>query len=414
MKSNNRIYILFLFLFGLVLIFIYQFYYKKNLDWSKTFKDGMLQPYDFGLFKEVVIGSSQKFNEIGNGIDYFESMDEDIAQSTYVFIGSIQFLRQNELDTLMSRIRRGADAVIITEDYSYGLSNFIIDHLNLETQQSYIDDSVTIGTFYTESKLDNYICKFFDGEKYTSIVWKSFIDRSDENDSRNFYPRGKIENNVNSVKIKYGKGNLLLHCEPLLFTNYFLKESDGFVYTNEILNDIDFKHVVYDIESRNLKFERENVDRSKNANFSFILKNKSTRTAWYLFLLGLVLFVLFRLKREQRVMPVLALKRNSSLSFVNTISSLYFSRVNSSEMARIKMNLFLYFIKYQLNISTNNINADRYKYIALKAGCETKQIESIFEFYKKFIENSKAKIDSKSLINFNVSINRIYKSYYKK
>jgi hypothetical protein len=414
MKGNNRVYIVITVLLVLITILTYQFYYKKKLEWSKTFNDGLIQPYDFGLFKEVVKGSSNKFTEYSSGMNYFESKDEAIAKSTYLFIGRTLYLRNWEMDSLINRVNRGATAVVITENHTLSFDYFLNNNLGFEQQQNYINDSVEVGTYYSNSKLNNYFCKYFDGEKFSSIYWNCILAKDGAEDEKRCFERGKINYFTNSVKIKYGKGELLLHCEPLLFTNYYLKEEKGFIYTNEILNDIDFGNTIYDIDSRSFKIENLSNDNRENANLRFILKNKSTRTAWYLFLLGLVLFVLFKLKREQRVMPVAAIKRNSSLSFINTISGLYFSRVNSREMAKIKMNLFLYFIKYQLNISTNNLSSERYRYIALKVGCETEQIQRIFEFYKSYIEESKAKIDSVSLIKFNISINRIYKSYYKK
>jgi hypothetical protein len=414
MRSNNRAYIVIAVLLVLVSILVYQFYYKKKLDWSKTYNDGLFQPYDFGLFKEVVKGSSKKFTEYSSGMNYFESKDEAIATSTYLFIGKTLYLRNWEMDTLLNRVSRGSKAVIITENHTINFTNFLYRDLGIEQQQNFIDDSVEIASNYSNSKLGKYVCKYFNGEKFSSIYWNCYVSKVENEDVNRYFERGKIHHYTNSVKVKYGKGELLLHCEPLLFTNYYLKEQKGFIYTNEILNDIDFKNTVYDIDSRSYKIENINNERRENADLRFILKNKSTRTAWYLFLLGLVLFVLFKLKREQRMMPVAALKRNSSLSFINTISSLYFSRVNSREMAKIKMNLFLYFIKYQLNISTNNLSAERYKLIAMKTGCETEQIQKIFEFYKMYIEESKSRLDSLSLIKFNISINRIYKSYYKK
>jgi hypothetical protein len=45
----------------------------------------------------------------------------------------------------------------------------------------------------------------------------------------------------------------------------------------------------------------------------FILNNPPLRYAWYLLLLGLLIFVLFNAKRKQRIVPVIEPLKNTSL-----------------------------------------------------------------------------------------------------
>jgi hypothetical protein len=78
---------------------------------------------------------------------------------------------------------------------------------------------------------------------------------------------------------------------------------------------------------------------------SYILQQESLKYAWWMMLVGVVLYTLFTAKRKQRVIHVLEPKANTSLEFVNMISALHFQNGHHRDIARKRMKYFYYFIK---------------------------------------------------------------------
>ncbi|MDT8348035.1 MAG: DUF4350 domain-containing protein, partial [Flavobacteriaceae bacterium] len=76
----------------------------------------------------------------------------------------------------------------------------------------------------------------------------------------------------------------------------------------------------------------------------FVLSQTSLKWAYYLTIATLLVFVIFKAKREQRIIPVLAPLENSSVAFAKTVGSLYYQHKDYSDLIQKKTNYFLEFI----------------------------------------------------------------------
>jgi hypothetical protein len=56
----------------------------------------------------------------------------------------------------------------------------------------------------------------------------------------------------------------------------------------------------------------------------FILNQPALKYAWFLFLIGMVFFMIFNAKRKQRVVPIIKPLTNTTVDFTKTIGNLYF------------------------------------------------------------------------------------------
>ena len=72
--------------------------------------------------------------------------------------------------------------------------------------------------------------------------------------------------------------------------------------------------------------EGEGAEKEDNSLIQFILKNPTLRLAFLLILVLLLLYVFFRAKRKEEILPGYNQKRNMSLAFVETLGSIYISR----------------------------------------------------------------------------------------
>ena len=114
----------------------------------------------------------------------------------------------------------------------------------------------------------------------------------------------------------------------------------------------------------------------------FLFSQKSLKFGWYIFLLALVLYILFRSKREQRVIPILPRLKNTAVEFIKTSALLYYKSNGHHHIAKEMHLVFLADVRHKLNLATDLPEQDLIKNIAIKSGIETQIITKLFSHFK--------------------------------
>ena len=70
-----------------------------------------------------------------------------------------------------------------------------------------------------------------------------------------------------------------------------------------------------------------------------ILQSQALKWAFYMTLISLILFVIFRGKRTQRIIPVIDPLKNATLDFTKTIGDLYYQPVSYTHLDVYKRQL---------------------------------------------------------------------------
>ena len=122
----------------------------------------------------------------------------------------------------------------------------------------------------------------------------------------------------------------------------------------------------------------------------------------------LLLFIFFRDKRNQKIIPILKSNSNTSLEYVQTIGSLYFQSGEHKKIAIQKMKVFLADIRTKYKVQTTDFNESFYVQLSIKSKVSIGIIKEIFERYK-FLENLST-ADEQILIDFYQSIETFYKN----
>ncbi len=135
---------------------------------------------------------------------------------------------------------------------------------------------------------------------------------------------------------KHHKGKVHFHSIPNLFENYQVIQPNGYAHARIVLNKIpkdkpvifltcgindSTEQPIYDEDA-----EEDGAEKEDTSLIQFILKNPALRLAFLLMLVLLLLYVFFRAKRKEEILPGYNQKRNMSLAFVETLSSIYISR----------------------------------------------------------------------------------------
>ena len=388
----------------------------KRFAWWKTYEDGSIQPYDFGIFKQLLADKSEQFTESDKRLIGTLSAAE--PGSAYVFIGKHCFLSREEIDSVLSFVAKGHQALMISEGIPDTLLKALSGEYPALTMKDMDESTVGIRSMNQNSEYDScdfkYVNKRQDGETLTD--WHYLEEDSDwpfyyVPGIKPYLRLGTINGHLNYVRFKVGKGYFSLNTSPMLFTNFALQSDTGFLIVSEALSEINCQSFIYDIGSREFKQDAESFQRSSDSPLSYILKQTAFRWAWYVLLFTLVAFFIFRAKRKQRIIPVLEQKRNTTVSFIDTLSGLFYNTANHRQMATSKMQLFKFFLRSTLGIPTHDMNEKTMQLISLKSQVPETQVIAIFAYYNKLNE---AQIAPEQLMELHRRISQFYQIYQTK
>ena len=217
-------------------------------------------------------------------------------------------------------------------------------------------------------------------------------------------PLGRLNDSlVNFARIPYGEGFVFLHTTPLAFTNFHLLRPEGRAYAEAVLAYLPEGTVYWDAASQ----ISEAVARRRNRNMnsfarelpdehplSYLLRHLSLAWAWYTIIGLAFLYLLFRAKRRQRIIPILPKNENSSYEFISTIAHLHFKEKNYQNFSIQGMKLFLaqlrerYGLVVLMNPENNKPKIDQVFFSRLAQVSEVpeKQIQTIFTQYANVLQ----------------------------
>ena len=293
-------------------------------------------------------------------------------------------------------------------DYAYPVSDDdnYFDYYDFD--ETHYDSSATLNFYHP--KLITF--KGFElNYKYRgepeSYYWHSIEDISFDPIANISAAIGYIgDGRTNFIEVSYGEGKFYLHSTPFAFTNYQLLTKQGLEYSNRVFSHLTSGDIYWDSFSKIPVRDTYNGEQKKGP-LSFILSRPSLRWAWYLMLVMVLFYLIFRTRREQRIIPVVFENTNTSLEFIKTIALLYLQQNSHKKLAQLKMKYFLTYIRDRYFIKTQDMNNTLIERITVKSELPNKEVERIFEQYRVVEKNDS--ISSGLLIDFHKSIEHFYK-----
>ena len=177
---------------------------------------------------------------------------------------------------------------------------------------------------------------------------------------------------VNFIKTKFGKGTFYLNCTPQAFTNYYILKGNK-DYVANTFSYLGNRALYWD----NYKKTGRVII---NSPMRFILNQVTLKWAYYLTLMGLLVFVIFKAKREQRIIPVIEPLENSSVEFAKTVGSLYYQHKDYTNLITKKLNYFLEFVRSHYYLDTRKITDKTPQDLAAKSGKSLTETKILLDF----------------------------------
>lgn len=381
---------------------------KPKYDWSDSwakhaYKETSAEPYGTQIAHRLLekYFSGKKFTDIQK--DIIRELPLDSAQhNNYFFVGEALYLDSLSTEHLLEFVKSGNTAFLSSKTIPF---DFMF-HLYYDecpeaawNDYDYFSDTSAKMTLREPSGIAANI-HFAYQNKPVSYRWH-FISAEYFCDSLMHHPLGYVSDSfINFAKFPYGKGQFLLHTNPLVFSNYSLLRAETRPYVEGLLSWLPEGDIYWDAMSR----VPEAIARRRNNSFtrsldeehplSYILKQPPLAWAWYL-LFGLaVTWLFFRAKRRQRVIPVLPKNENSSYEFIATIANLHFKEKNYQGLCIQSMKLFLAQVRERYGLVaqidpetyTPRVDAEFFRRLAAVSEVPESQVREVFSRYAATVQ----------------------------
>ena len=377
--NNNTKYILYL-ISGIIVILLVQSAIPKPVNWNPSYKTADKIPYglyilDHELPHLLYPSEIKKYTK--TVYEYYKEELDTVkpVKETWLFVDDRLQLDTPSLKQLLKAVEAGNDVFIFSNDLPVAL----LDTLKLTS--TFIDRATV--------RLTNPNLK---ASPFRLDVLMSALN---VHDSTQITVLGTIGSSPNYIRKKIGKGNLYLHTNAILLTNYHLLESNTHLYAEGALSYVNTPKIVWFGD----KAKTEGVNQSP---LRYILQNKELRWAWYFLLIAVLLFTFFNSRRKQRVIPIITPLENKSVDFAKTIANLYYQEKDYNDLMHKMIVYFLDHVRNQWRLDTSRLDGQFIENLHLKSRKNKDEVLYLVQQILDFKHSSKKHTET--------DVNRLYKS----
>ena len=378
------------------LLMLLQYNRPKDINWYPSYVSTHKIPYGTLVLNDIMHSLfGDRAIPIQTTPFEFLSAHEN-TEGTYMFINEEVKFGETELDKLLDWTAKGNSLFIASQDFEREL----LDTLHLNRARLYSDfDNVRSHRhrlvhpkLKTERgyafKKDAYATYFMEYDTKEITVIGTVRNINQNNTSK--------EEFYNVIKCKFGEGEVILSTFPKAFTNYFILKDDNREYTAGLLSYLDATRNIYiDMHYRSGKSVYTSPMR-------IFLDNKALKWAYYLVLIGAVIYIVFEGKRKQRAIPVVLPLKNQTLAFTRTIADMYYEKGETKPIVEHKIANFLAYIRSHFHLGTVQKEEQFYANLASRSLHSVEDIERLFAFIERL--RNQERISDNDLKTLNTSI----------
>jgi hypothetical protein len=371
----------------LILYVVGQYNKPSPVNWQPTLNYEDKIPFGTYIFYHQLNNIFPGAKIINTDQSIYNLFSKPLAAGNYVIVAKQVKISQYDFVQLLNYIKAGNTVLITAFDWARTLK----DNLEIKTRAE--DDETGTQLSFTSDQLKkghNY--KF---EKGVSQWYFSKFDTA-----RATVISKNSAGNATYLSFKFGRGALFLCADPELFSNYSLLTPMGADYAERALSYLPLSKNIYWDEYQNHDIE---ADESPMRVF---LNTPALQWAYYLSLFSLLIYVLFEIKRRQRIIPVVEPLKNSTVDFVSVVGRVYYEKRDNANIALKKILYLLAHIRENYLIKTNKLDNDFIDTLAHKTGVDATLTSELIN-YVNYI-NNQSRVTDKELITLNQLIEKFY------
>jgi hypothetical protein len=211
----------------------------------------------------------------------------------------------------------------------------------------------------------------------------------------------------NYIVLFSGKGRLYLHLAPRIFSNYFLLTKDNYHYLKYVTGYLrpDPQYIYWDEYYKDFSSTKNKKNLDNDDHFSslnVINQNPPLRWAFYIALAGILLFILFNIKRKQRIIEMIKPNTNATVAFTETISRLYLQQKNNHDLAEKMITYFYEYLRKKYFLNTSIVNKEFINSLSGKSGVSKTNTIELFELIKNI--QAQKDLTDEELLQLNLKI----------
>jgi hypothetical protein len=388
-RSRN---ILYLFGIFMIVIMVVEITRPQPINWKASYSSQDKIPFGMYILHQEI----EELLEVSDFENVNESCytyllntylsDENHQKKAYFFVNNYLYFDDEETFALLDFVEAGHMAFLSAKHFSGKLR----DTLKIETHTSYHYEEIAIKTKLYSASFSDDTTTFKRGVNQSYFTHIDTLNTTalgyylptEKNFTTTYTESGEFTPEValNYIKIPHGNGYFFIHTLPEAFTNYYLLNGNH-AYASRVLSHFDVEHLLWDDYKKSGRKFIESPMR-------FVLSETTLKWAYYITIVSLILFVLYKGKREQRIIPVREPLKNTTGEFTKTIGDLYFQHRDYSNLIAKKNSYFLERVRSQFYLNTTVLDETFAEKLAQKKGKSKEDVIKLVQLLRRMKEKT--------------------------
>ncbi|WP_333818921.1 DUF4350 domain-containing protein [Ohtaekwangia sp.] len=381
---------------AVVVYLIFSMMAPRQLDWRITFHRNHKIPFGGYALSELIHDLFPEQRVLQNNATIYELYDTIHQPVNFISISTDFSPPDDDVNALLKNVARGGSALIS----AHGFYGKFADTLKIGTSDYYFENE---HRHFLTDKEDSSRLRFTNIALHDTGVYiyprknihERFILRSDS-----LHAKAVAENDVHlpvTLAIPWGKGTIILNCTPMTFTNAYLLSGDNSRFAATTLSYLPVNDVIWT--------EYYHLGRMEATTpLRFILNTESLRWAYFITILSIIVFILFEVKRKQRIIPVIKPLGNTTLEFVKTIGNLYYQQGEHKDLAEKKIHYLFEQIRTKYWLGTSRLDDNFIVALSKKSGKPEDEVRSLIMLIRLIQSQPQIAVDR--LIDLNEKIEK--------
>ncbi len=351
----------------LVLAVVLQALMPRHIDWSLSYSKNHNSPYGCSLLYDILPAVFDGGNAEVQAVTLYErSIDEKLnAHNLHLFVSASFAPDQRSLDRMMLSLRKGSTVFVSAA----GFAKDVWDSVGFRLTWVWASDSSRVHFMAPSSKQHTFLVP---GQALTccfdSLASSATVLACNDDNQPVF------------VRFAIGEGSLYVCTLPTMFTNYALSDDTLREFSMEVLSKLPNRPPIWD-EYYKPKHHDE------GSMFRVLFRDSRLKSAYYIVLFTMIVFVALHMKRRERVIPLITPLANSTRDFVTTVGQLYYEHRDSTSMIRRMTQYFFEDLRSRYYIDSLSYNDESVQRVASKCGLPFSDVRELFQELQRESDN---------------------------
>lgn len=307
---------------------------------------------------------------------------------------------KRDVEALLEHVEKGHTVLLAAEN----IGGYLADSLGIYTQDYAVDKGFEVeSAAQSAAGTLNMKLRFVRDKKFPAFTFLFPAEAAKQylvDEDARLTPLAMNQGDYPTLAtLKHGAGMLYISSTPRLLTNYYFLKYKADRYAGAMLAPF--------VGSPLLHNQYYQLGRQEaRSPLRFILSEPALKTAYFILLGGLLLFVLFYGKRRQRIIPVLEPLKNSSLEFAATLGQLYYQQRNHHNLLSKRLRYWKSYVRTHYMLNTDQLDDDFVQQLSDKSGVDAKVVEPLARAAKNIQELKQ--VDSALLLRLEQSLQEFY------